>query len=70
MILIILNLSSLSFDLSIFDIFASIIVGGTLHLVEDPRDFNEINMILSKYPVTIWNSVPNLMYLYLNPIKL
>lgn len=64
-----LNLSSLSFDLSIFDIFASIIVGGTLHLVEDPRDFNEINMILSKYSVTIWNSVPNLMYLYLNSNK-
>lgn len=61
-----LGISAFSFDLSIFDIFAPIMVGGTLHLIEEATDFQEINTILTNFPVTVWNSVPNLMQLYLN----
>ena len=60
-----LGLASFSFDLSVFDIFASSMVGGTLFIVKDQRDSQEITQILSNYHITIWNSVPNVLNYYL-----
>ena len=59
----ILGLSSLSFDLSVYDIFGLLGVGGALVLPDpeanrDPAHWSEL---LTRHGVTIWNSVPALM---------
>ncbi|MGD2184360.1 amino acid adenylation domain-containing protein [Lusitaniella coriacea] len=59
----VLALSSLSFDLSVYDIFGVLAVGGAIVLPEakrdrDPRHWAEL---LQQYGVTLWNSVPALM---------
>ncbi len=64
----ILGLSSLSFDLSVYDIFGALIAGATLVLPEhrqepDPADW--LNRI-SRHGVTVWNSVPALMEMLLD----
>ncbi len=64
----ILGLSALNFDLSIFDIFGSFYTGAMLAVIKVPRDEAEISSMLNQYPVTIWNSVPAIMKLYLDEI--
>jgi amino acid adenylation domain-containing protein len=60
-----LGLSSLSFDLSVYDIFGVLGAGGSLVTPEawrrpDPEGWSEL---MKKYEVTLWNSVPALMRL-------
>jgi amino acid adenylation domain-containing protein len=57
------GLSSLSFDLSVYDIFGALGVGGALVLppTEANRDPSQWSELLSGHGVTIWNSVPALM---------
>jgi amino acid adenylation domain-containing protein len=59
----VLGLSSLSFDLSVYDIFGPLGVGGALVLPrsEASRDPAQWSELLSRHGVTIWNSVPALM---------
>jgi amino acid adenylation domain-containing protein len=59
----VLGLSSLSFDLSVYDIFGPLSVGGALVLpaAEANRDPSQWSELLSRHGVTIWNSVPALM---------
>ncbi|MEA5506118.1 amino acid adenylation domain-containing protein [Halotia wernerae UHCC 0503] len=59
----VLSLSSLSFDLSVYDIFGTLAAGGTIILpnadaLRDPAHWTEL---LIQEKVTIWNSVPALM---------
>jgi pyochelin synthetase len=59
----VLALSSLSFDLSVYDIFGTLAAGGTIVIpdaaaTKDPAHW--VEMIL-RQQVTIWNSVPALM---------
>ena len=59
----ILALSSLSFDLSVYDIFGTLSAGGTIILpdasaLKDPVHWAEL---LIRERVTVWNSVPALM---------
>ncbi|WP_170158697.1 non-ribosomal peptide synthetase/type I polyketide synthase [Micromonospora noduli] len=61
----VLALSSLSFDLSVYDVFGPLAVGGAVVLPEaaahrDPAAWLDL---LTKANVTIWNSVPALMEL-------
>ncbi|MFH0962801.1 MAG: amino acid adenylation domain-containing protein [Planctomycetota bacterium] len=61
----VLALSSLSFDLSVYDIFGTLAGGGTIILPEpagarDPAHWAEL---IARQNVTIWNSVPTLMKL-------
>lgn len=65
----ILGLSSMCFDLSVFDIFASLATGATLVQVEDPRDVSEILMLIEDEGITISNSIPSIMELYVNNRK-
>ena len=65
----ILGVSSLSFDLSVFDIFGMFAVGATLVLVKDPRDEVELLKLLKEERITIWNSVPSIMGLALDAIE-
>ncbi|MEO0491507.1 MAG: AMP-binding protein, partial [Cyanobacteria bacterium J06659_2] len=56
-------LSSLSFDLSVYDIFGTLAAGGTIVMpptdaAKDPAAWAEI---LQREQVTLWNSVPALM---------
>jgi pyochelin synthetase len=67
----VLALSSLSFDLSVYDIFGTLAAGGTIIMPDatitpDPAYWTEL---LVREQVTIWNSVPALMQMlteYLN----
>lgn len=64
---VVLGLSSLSFDLSVFDIFGCLAAGGTLVLPEpqrlrDPAHWLEL---MHTHRVTVWNSVPAFMNMLL-----
>ena len=59
----ILAVSSLDFDLSVYDIFGLLSVGGSLVLITEDtrRDAAHWLKLLNRYQVTIWNSVPVLL---------
>ena len=59
----VLALSSLSFDLSVYDIFGTLAAGGAIVIPDscsdrDPADWAKA---IAQHQVTIWNSVPALM---------
>ncbi|RKG77514.1 AMP-binding protein, partial [Corallococcus terminator] len=56
----VLALSELGFDLSVFDIFGLLAVGGSLVLPEPAltRDPSHWEELLRRHSVTVWNSVP------------
>lgn len=59
----VLNVSSFSFDLSIYDIFGMLSVGGAVIIPNYEEQINASHWIelIKKYNVTIWNTVPALM---------
>ena len=62
----VLALSSLSFDLSVYDIFGTLAAGGSIVFPDDSgvgRDPLHWLELLRRYGVTIWNSVPALIEL-------
>ena len=63
-----IGVSALSFDLSVYDIFGMFTAGGALILpTEEQRiDPMEQHKLVTEYGVTIWNSVPALMDLYID----
>ncbi|MBE6034251.1 MAG: amino acid adenylation domain-containing protein [Clostridiales bacterium] len=65
----ILALSALNFDLSIFDIFGTLYAGAKLALIKDPRDKDEILRMLNQHSVTLWNSVPAIMKLFIEGLN-
>ncbi|MBX2807456.1 MAG: amino acid adenylation domain-containing protein [Cellvibrionaceae bacterium] len=59
----VLGVSALSFDLSVYDIFGPLTIGGTLVIPEsrqatDPKHWQDL---MDRYGVTLWNSAPALM---------
>ncbi|WP_051087752.1 non-ribosomal peptide synthetase [Salinispora arenicola] len=64
----VLGLSSLSFDLSVFDVFGVLGVGGVLVLpgVGDRRDPAVWWELVSRYSVSVWNSVPALAQMFVD----
>ena len=62
-------ISSLCFDLSIYDIFGALSAGAKIVIIPDPRDVNTIASIIEEQHVTIWNSVPALLSLFLEQSK-
>ena len=63
----VLALSALYFDLSVYDIFGLLACGGTIvfpnyQKLKDPRHWAEL---VEKHKVTIWNSVPELMNMFI-----
>ncbi|WP_332728251.1 amino acid adenylation domain-containing protein [Pseudomonas sp. ESBL9] len=69
----ILGLSNLNFDLSVFDVFGLLSVGGTIVLAQnsEAKDAVAWNRYLETEAVTIWNTVPAYMQLLtkLEPCK-
>ncbi|MEJ2051763.1 MAG: amino acid adenylation domain-containing protein, partial [Calditrichota bacterium] len=61
----VLALSSLSFDLSVYDIFGTLAAGGTIIMpdADETRDPAVWARLIIENNVTIWNSVPALMKL-------
>jgi amino acid adenylation domain-containing protein len=59
----VLALSSLSFDLSVYDIFGTLAAGGTIIIPEatSSKDPAHWLKLIQQYQVTVWNSVPALM---------
>ncbi|MDX3525575.1 amino acid adenylation domain-containing protein [Streptomyces sp. ID05-39B] len=59
----VLAVSALDFDLSVWDIFGPLAVGGALVLVDesDRRDAHRWLALCERHAVTVWNSVPALM---------
>ncbi len=62
----VLGLSSLSFDLSVWDVFGLLGVGGTLVLPEPEahRDPGRWLELVRQYDITVWNSVPALAQMF------
>jgi amino acid adenylation domain-containing protein len=59
----VLAISSLSFDLSVYDVFGTLAAGGAIVLPgpEDGREPARLSGILERERVTVWSSVPALM---------
>jgi epothilone synthetase B len=59
----ILALSSLSFDLSVYDIFGALAAGGTIVIpaASSNRDPAAWLSLIRRHQITVWNSVPALM---------
>ena len=67
----VLNVSSLGFDLSIFDIFGILSVGGKLVFPDYLQRLNSDYWadLIEQESITIWNSVPSLMSLLHKQVK-
>ncbi|ARU60242.1 hypothetical protein CBW65_03575 [Tumebacillus avium] len=57
----VIGISSLCFDLSVYDIFGTVAAGATLVLVPDQRDLKGIVTLAAQHGVTVWNSVPAIL---------
>ncbi len=64
----ILALSSLSFDLSVFDVFGTLAAGGSIVMPQHERRLDPTHWLalLQRHQVTVWNSVPALCGLLLD----
>ncbi|MCR3759893.1 amino acid adenylation domain-containing protein [Clostridium felsineum] len=65
----ILALSSVCFDLSVYDIFGALSKGATIVEISDKYNVIDIIKKLEKYKITVWNSVPAMMGMLLENIK-
>lgn len=61
----VLGISSLGFDLSVYDVFGSLAAGACLVISGDPRDVKGLIHTVESAGVTVWNSVPALLDLAL-----
>jgi amino acid adenylation domain-containing protein len=59
----ILGLSSMCFDLSVYDIFGALSTGASLNMVPDIKNTEKIADIIAEEQITFWNSVPSVMNL-------
>ncbi|CAF1437173.1 unnamed protein product, partial [Adineta steineri] len=64
-------LSHLNFDLSVYDIFGILSAGGTIVIPDHDHYKNPEHWydMITKYHVTIWNSVPMLMQMFVEHLK-
>lgn len=59
----ILGISSMCFDLSVYDLFGAFAAGATLVIVPDQRDIAHLLELVEREKITVWNSVPAIMEL-------
>jgi amino acid adenylation domain-containing protein len=64
-------LSSLSFDLSVYDIFGCLAAGASIIIpdVEGIRDPSHWADLVNRHGITVWNSVPALMDLFVDYLR-
>lgn len=65
---VILGVSSLTFDLSVYDIFGGFAVGATLVLPDPGKEKSPAHWseLFQKYKISVWNSVPAILSLYMD----
>jgi len=65
-----LCVSSLSFDLSVYDIFGLLAVGGTLVIPEHSKQHDPLHwhQLINNHKVTLWNSAPQLMRMLMDSV--
>ncbi|MDE1376488.1 AMP-binding protein, partial [Bacillus licheniformis] len=56
-----MGISSLCFDLSVYDVFGALSSGASLVIIDDQRDVFSLKETVEKERITIWNSVPAIM---------
>lgn len=68
----VLALSDLAFDLSVYDLFGPLLVGGAVVFPAqaDIRQFESLAETVQRHRVTVWNSVPQLADLLVNATAL
>jgi amino acid adenylation domain-containing protein len=57
----VMGISSMCFDLSVYDIFGTFEAGAVLVLIRTPKDILHLIDILEDKKITLWNSVPAIM---------
>ena len=62
----VLGLSSIAFDLSVYDILGTLLTGASLYIVPDLHDVPGIEALIKEKGITLWNSVPSIMQMYLD----
>lgn len=65
----IMGFSSFCFDLSVFDIFGTLSSGAAYVFIEEPRDIFEVREIIEAEKITIWNSVPSTIELFVSNME-
>lgn len=65
----IIGLSSMTFDLSVYDIFGAFNAGAELVVMNDNKDPKQIRKVLIEKKITVWNSVPSIFELFLSFVK-
>lgn len=67
----VLALSNLNFDLSVYDLFGLLAAGGTIVLPcpEDVKEPGRWKGLLERHKVTLWNSVPMFMSMFVEYLK-
>jgi amino acid adenylation domain-containing protein len=62
----VLGISSMCFDLSVYDVFGTLAAGAACVVIEDQRDIDGLVRVLSRQHITFWNSVPSILDLVVN----
>ncbi len=65
----ILGISSMCFDLSVYDIFGSLSTGACLVLIPTQKDVEILIKALDEKKITLWNSVPAIMGLIVSSLE-
>lgn len=65
-----LFITSIGFDLSVYDIFGTLAAGGTIAIVNqgDVQDVRRLQRIIKEQSITFWNSVPTTMQYLINEL--
>lgn len=65
-----LLVSSLSFDLTQKNLYATLVVGGTLHLYPNgPYDISELSSLIQRHSITLINCTPSAFYPLVEPFN-
>ena len=62
----IMGISSMCFDLSVYDVFGTLSAGAVLAIINDQRDVEHLIETVESRHVTLWNSVPAIMEMTVN----
>lgn len=65
----VIGISSFCFDLSVYDVFGTLMTGATLVMINDQRDISEIIQTVVDKKITVWNSVPAIMNITANTFE-
>jgi amino acid adenylation domain-containing protein len=64
-----IGISSVCFDLSVYDIWGALSTGAALVVIRDPRRIKLLLSALEAQRVTFWNSVPAVMELFIDTLE-